>query len=119
MTSREVEVLVLLGGGYTKPEIAEKLGLKASTVRYHLDMASARLGVTGAMQAVVTAVRRGLISPGDGLIVVPAAAWDDARMLAIGLLDSDNDLAALRRYAQRLLSCADGQRRSGSADPHL
>jgi len=61
LTSRESEVLQLVAKGYTNARIAQKLGISKRTVRFHLGNIFARLGVSNRTEAVVEAIRRGLV----------------------------------------------------------
>ena len=61
LTSRQAEVLSLASNGLTSPEIAEQIGVSATTVRTHFDNIYCRLGVSDRCAAVATALRHGLI----------------------------------------------------------
>jgi DNA-binding CsgD family transcriptional regulator len=61
-TVREREILALLAEGSTDTQIAEMLGLSPATVQTHVRNAKAKLGARTRAQAVVIALRRGLIS---------------------------------------------------------
>ncbi len=47
LSPRQREVLTLMAQGLGRREIANRMGLAPETVRAHLSMAYARLGVTG------------------------------------------------------------------------
>jgi predicted ATPase/DNA-binding CsgD family transcriptional regulator len=55
LTRREREVLGLLGQGLTAPEIAERLVIAVSSVKYHIQHVYGKLGVHGRRQAVARA----------------------------------------------------------------
>ena len=59
LTPRETDALRGLAGGGTYNEIAERIGLSASTLRSHLHNVYGKLGVTDRAQAVLMATERG------------------------------------------------------------
>jgi DNA-binding CsgD family transcriptional regulator len=61
LTRREVEVLVLVAEGLRNAEIAERLYLAPKTVRHHVSVILAKLGVETRIEAVRAAARLGLI----------------------------------------------------------
>lgn len=61
LTDREREILRRVGQGATNREIADQLGLGESTVRTHLFHALKKLNLENRNQAVVYAVRTGLV----------------------------------------------------------
>lgn len=61
-TEREQEVLVLLVEGLNNSEIAQKLLVSRSTVRFHVSNILAKLGVSNRAQAVALAVKHKLVS---------------------------------------------------------
>src|SRR2546422_7595417 len=63
MTRREVEILKLLGQGLTNKQIAYRLKISEKTVRNHISNFYAKLGVGDRSQAVLYAVRKGLVEP--------------------------------------------------------
>ncbi|MFE9424912.1 response regulator [Kitasatospora sp. NPDC006697] len=65
LTSREVDVLRLVGRGLSNPEIAERLLVSVATVKTHLNRAMAKLNVSSRAQAVVLAYESGLVTPGS------------------------------------------------------
>ena len=62
LTRRETEVLVLLAEGQRNAEIAERLYLAPKTVRHHVSVILAKLGVETRIEAARAAARLGLIS---------------------------------------------------------
>jgi PAS domain S-box-containing protein len=60
-SARELEVLSLLAGGATDPQIAKDLGLSPATVQTHVRNAKAKLGARTRAQAVAIVLERGLI----------------------------------------------------------
>jgi len=66
LTPREEQVLQLVAAGLTHKEIAGRLGIRAKTVRNHLDNLYSKLGIHGRVQAVLHAIRLGLIDPSGG-----------------------------------------------------
>jgi DNA-binding NarL/FixJ family response regulator len=64
LTSRELEVLRLLGVGATNKGIASQLGISERTARSHVSSILAKLGLTSRTQAALWASREGLADPG-------------------------------------------------------
>jgi DNA-binding NarL/FixJ family response regulator len=63
MTGREIEILRLLGQGQTNKQIAYRLKISQKTVRNHISNFYSKLGVRDRSQAVLYAVRKGLVEP--------------------------------------------------------
>jgi DNA-binding NarL/FixJ family response regulator len=63
LTGREREVLVLVAGGHSNDEIAERLAVSPLTVKTHVNRAMAKLGARDRAQLVVTAYESGLVRP--------------------------------------------------------
>lgn len=61
LTDRENEVLTLLVEGLTNPEIAEKLHVSKSTVKFHVSSILNKLQVSSRTEAVAKALQEGLI----------------------------------------------------------
>jgi two-component system, NarL family, response regulator LiaR len=61
LTAREHEVLQLIAKGCSNPEIATALYLSPNTVKTHVRGILNKLGVNHRLQAVVVALRMGLI----------------------------------------------------------
>jgi DNA-binding NarL/FixJ family response regulator len=60
LTERESEVLQEIVHGKSNKEIAASLGLRESTVKWHVNALLGKMGVEDRVQAVVQALRRGL-----------------------------------------------------------
>jgi HD-GYP domain-containing protein (c-di-GMP phosphodiesterase class II) len=67
LSTREIEVLILLSRGLTKKQIARELTLSAKTISAHVEHIYTKLGVTTRGGAALFAMRHGLISVGDAL----------------------------------------------------
>jgi DNA-binding NarL/FixJ family response regulator len=65
LTEREIEVLQLAGKGITNREIADSLSISHRTVQAHLSHIFNKLGVGSRTEAVVYALRKGLLTFDD------------------------------------------------------
>ena len=63
LTRREREVLDLVSDGLSAAEIGDFLNLSPRTVEWHIDKTMKKLGAKNRIQAVVLAIRDGLIAP--------------------------------------------------------
>jgi NarL family two-component system response regulator LiaR len=61
MTGRELEILALMVEGMSNNEIAERLIVSQSTVKFHVSNILSKLGVTGRTEAVALAVKHHLV----------------------------------------------------------
>jgi two-component system, NarL family, response regulator LiaR len=61
MTSREKEILALMVEGLSNNEIAERLFVSQSTVKFHVSNILSKLGVTGRTEAVALAIKHHLV----------------------------------------------------------
>jgi DNA-binding NarL/FixJ family response regulator len=61
LSPREMEVLTLLAKGLSNKEIASRLGLVVGTIKIYVANIYSKLGVSDRTQALVTAVKRGII----------------------------------------------------------
>jgi DNA-binding NarL/FixJ family response regulator len=62
LTEREIEVLQLAGKGITNREIADQLSISHRTVQAHLSHIFNKLGVGSRTEAVVYALRKGVLA---------------------------------------------------------
>ena len=63
LTARELDVLRLLSAGRTTSEICEELAIAPNTLRTHVQNLTAKLHVHSKLEAVVFALRHGLVEP--------------------------------------------------------
>ncbi|MFE9613473.1 response regulator [Streptomyces sp. NPDC006012] len=63
LTSREIEVLVLIAEGLSNQEIARRLHVSTATVKTHINNLFAKTGVKDRAQAVRYAFGKGLVQP--------------------------------------------------------
>jgi DNA-binding NarL/FixJ family response regulator len=61
LTPRELEVLQLLSQGLPNKLIAQRLGISEHTVKFHVNAVLGKLGVQSRSEAIVQAVRSGLV----------------------------------------------------------
>jgi len=61
LTAREREILSLMVSGLSNPEIAEKLVVSRSTVKFHVSSILSKLGVSSRTQAVTLALQNKLV----------------------------------------------------------
>ena len=61
LTARELEVLRMLATGHSTAEIARRLGITTKTLRNHVSNTYHKLGIYDRAQAVILAVREGLV----------------------------------------------------------
>jgi DNA-binding NarL/FixJ family response regulator len=64
LTSRETEVLKLIGHGMSNAEISDALSIAGETTKTYVKRILAKLGLRDRAQAVVTAYESGLVTPG-------------------------------------------------------
>ena len=65
LSPREREVLALMVHGLNNPDIAERLVVGRSTVKFHVSSILGKLGVQSRTEAVALAVQHGLVSAKD------------------------------------------------------
>jgi DNA-binding NarL/FixJ family response regulator len=73
LTRREMEVLELVGAGWTSREISDRLTITYKTVENHKQRIFVKLGVQNQAHAVSTAIKEGLLRP-DNLLEVATGA---------------------------------------------
>ena len=62
LTARELEILALMVGGESNPDIAGRLFLSRSTVKFHVSNILMKLDAGSRTEAVAIALQRGLVS---------------------------------------------------------
>jgi NarL family two-component system response regulator LiaR len=62
LTARELEVLTLMVEGLNNPEIAERLAVTRSTVKFHVSNILSKLGVGSRVEAVALALQHDLVT---------------------------------------------------------
>ncbi len=65
LTAREHEILVLIAGGLSNAEIADRLVLSPLTIKTHVARILDKLNLRDRIQAVVLASERGIVRPGS------------------------------------------------------
>jgi DNA-binding NarL/FixJ family response regulator len=73
LSPREVNVLSLVGAGFTSQETALRLGISRKTVENHKQRIFAKLGVQNQAHAVAVAIRKGWISADTDLSRIEAS----------------------------------------------
>lgn len=63
LTEREIDILRLLAEGLTDKEIAERLYISLSTVRYHVNHLISKTGQSTRTELAVNAIRSGIVIP--------------------------------------------------------
>lgn len=62
LSSRELDVIRLMATGKSNQEIGAVLQISEGTVKYHVNNILSKLGVSDRTQAVITALRRGIVT---------------------------------------------------------
>lgn len=62
LTTRELELLELVGEGFSNRAISERLAISTNTVKYHLKNIFQKLGAQNRAEAVANAIRAGILS---------------------------------------------------------
>ncbi len=71
LTRREREVLVLMAQGYSGPEIAQKLTLALSSVKWYVQQIYGKLGVSNKQRAILRAGELGLLETSSPAVSTP------------------------------------------------
>lgn len=61
LSPRQLQVLQLLGKGYSNQRIAEEMCIKERMVRYHLEYLMSKLGASNKLEVLITAIKKGWI----------------------------------------------------------
>lgn len=78
LSRREVQVLNLVRHGHSVKRIAESLFISPKTVKHHLASIHSKLGVHNRTDAVLSALRRGLLGPSDSILSDPTDSTNQA-----------------------------------------
>lgn len=62
LSPRETQMLTMAANGHSNASMSRELGISASTVKFHLNNAYSKLGVSSRTAAISTALKRGIIS---------------------------------------------------------
>jgi DNA-binding NarL/FixJ family response regulator len=65
LSAREREVLIEVAGGWSNPEIGERLYISAATAKAHVSSLLMKLGAHGRAQLVMIAYETGLLTPAE------------------------------------------------------
>jgi DNA-binding NarL/FixJ family response regulator len=63
LSDREIDVLMAVAAGKSNKQVARELTVSEDTVKGHLKIIFTKLGVADRTQAVMVAMRRGIIGP--------------------------------------------------------
>jgi DNA-binding NarL/FixJ family response regulator len=63
LSEREIDVLTAVASGKSNKQVARELSVSEDTVKGHLKIIFTKLGVSDRTQAVMLAMRRGIIAP--------------------------------------------------------
>src|SRR3954470_807169 len=61
LSPRELDVLQMLGRGFSNKEIGAELGVVEGTVKIHVTNIFGKLGVSDRTRALLTAIKRGIV----------------------------------------------------------
>ena len=61
LSPREIEVLALIGDGFSNKEVARRLGISGHTVKFHIESLFRKLAANSRAEAVHKGLRQGLI----------------------------------------------------------
>ena len=73
LTRRELDVLRLMAAGKSNKEVGASLEVAEGTVKVHVNHILAKLGVTGRVEAILVAARRGIVHLDDADGLYPKA----------------------------------------------
>ena len=72
LTRREREILALLAQGYTAQEIAQRLTLALSSVKWYVQQVYGKLGVNNKQRAILRAGELGLLETSFPVAAIPS-----------------------------------------------
>ncbi|MEK7092842.1 MAG: LuxR C-terminal-related transcriptional regulator [Patescibacteria group bacterium] len=112
LSSRQKDVLILVGQGQANKEIARTLGLCRNTVKRHLLLGYRKLGATDKTQAVMLALRQGEIHLDDMIIVIRGVTTAEQKSQLSGMIARANENG--RRFTVRALADVNSQKPTGT-----
>jgi DNA-binding NarL/FixJ family response regulator len=65
LSAREIEIMTAIAGGYANKQIASRLGISERTVKNHVTSIFKKLGVNARVEALIKALKSGLITLGN------------------------------------------------------
>lgn len=80
LTSRELEVVKMIGEGLKNKSVAERLSISEATVRHHLSSIYGKVGVEDRLNLVILAYQKGLISVPNRADMLPTQSVDGSQV---------------------------------------
>src|SRR5260221_6097846 len=96
LTRREQEVLGLLDDGLSAPEIAQRLTLAPSSVKWHIQQLYGKLGVNRRQQALIRARALGLLAATAPVAVVSRPARHNLPMALTRFFGREPEIAQIK-----------------------
>ncbi len=77
LTTRELEVVKMIGEGLKNKSIADRMSISEATVRHHLSSIYGKVGVEDRLNLVIFAYQKGMINLTDRSGILPAGLMDE------------------------------------------